>query len=92
MKQEVKDFKKNETIIFEWIAKCYGEDNKKLHSTYETSLFTRALNREVLIALAMILGLKTKIEMEASIVRMAYNIIQAHIYYDFVTYLLEEIK
>lgn len=55
-------------------------------------MFTRAVDREVLKALVVILNLKIEIEVEAGVVRMAYNIIQAHVYYDFVTYLSEEIK
>lgn len=78
--------------IFGWIVECYEGDMEKLHSTYEITLFTHALNREVLKALVLILSLNTKIDVEACVVRMTYNIIQALIYYDFATYLLEEIK
>lgn len=42
--------------------------------------------------LAIVLGLKNEIEVDEIIVRIAYNIIEAHIYYDFASFVIEEIK
>lgn len=43
-------------------------------------------------ALAVILKLKIDIEMEVSVIRMMYNIIHAYVSYDFIFYLLGEMK
>lgn len=61
--------------MFGLIVECYKEDKKKLHATYETTIFTKALDREIIRALGMILRLKIEINMEADMVRMAYSII-----------------
>lgn len=92
LKYEYKDFKKNGTIIFDWIVEYYNRDKDKLHATYEIAIFKRALDREVLRVLVVILRLKIEIEVEEGIVRMMYSIIQAHVYYKFVAYLSNVIK
>lgn len=63
--------------MFSWITECYKDDKEKLYSTYETALFTWALDKKVLRALAMILGLKNEIKVEVGVVKMAYSIIYA---------------
>lgn len=92
LKQESKDLKKNGILIFGWLVECYSNDTNKLHTTYEIIKFTRALDWKVIRALVMILGLKIKIEVEASVIIMAYIIVQVHICYDFVAYLSYEMK
>lgn len=87
LKKEAKDFKKNGTIMFSWIAERYDGNKNKLYPIYNITLFTRAIHREVLGDLAIILGLKTKIEIDASVVYMTYSIIQAHVYYEFALFL-----
>lgn len=63
-----------------------------LYCSYNTTFFSRFKDREVFQVLDITLGLKIKIEMDEAIVRMTYNIIEAHIYFDFVTLLIEDIK
>lgn len=43
-------------------------------------------------ALVVILGKKTHIEADEAMVRTTYNIIEAHVYYDFPTFISNEIK
>lgn len=58
LKEESKDFKRNGTIIFSWLVEFYSDDINKLHTTFEIVIFIRALEREVITALMMILDLK----------------------------------
>jgi len=46
----------------------------------------------VLQALVVILGKKTQIEVDEAMMRMAYNIIEAHIYLDFPTFISNEVR
>lgn len=55
-------------------------------------MFIWTIDREVFWALDIILDMKIKIKVDVNVMRMVYNIIQAHIYYDFTTFILEEIK
>lgn len=64
----------------------------KFHSTYETTLFIGALEREVIKALVVILRLKIETEMEVGVIKMVYNIIKAYVSYDFTSYLSKEMK
>lgn len=78
LKQEANDFKKNSMIMFSWITKRYEDNKDQLYPIYKTTFFTRSLDREVIKVLVVILGLKTKIEVDTGVVLMAYNIIQAY--------------
>lgn len=75
-----------------WLNEHYNGDTARLHSTYEIANFKIALIRDVIRALVIILKLKIKIEVEVGVVRMAYAITQAHVCYDFMTFLSIEIK
>lgn len=78
--------------MFNWIAKRYASDADKLYSSYNTTLFIRHQDREVLWVLDVILGQKTQIEADEAMIKMTYNIIKAHTCYDFPTFLANEIK
>lgn len=55
-------------------------------------MFLRALDREALIVLAVILGFKIEIKVEEGMVIMVYSIIQDYVCYNFVAYVLDKIK
>lgn len=78
--------------MFGWIAERYKGDKDKLYSSYNTTYFNRSKEREILWALPIILGLKTKIKVDEAIVTMTYNIIEAHICYEFIIFFSKEIK
>jgi len=46
----------------------------------------------VLQALVFILGKKTQIETDEAMMRMAYNIIKAHLCYEFLAFISNEIR
>lgn len=92
LKEEERNFKKNGGIIFSWIVEKYEGKKDKLYFSYDIVFFNRFEDREVFHVLAIFLGLKTKIEVDEVVVRMAYNIIEAHICYDFALFFGEEIK
>lgn len=55
LKQEKKEFKANGDIVFDWIIDKYEGDNDKLYSSYNTTIFSKYQDREVLQVLAIIL-------------------------------------
>lgn len=55
--------------------------------SYDISSFEKYQDRKVLQALMAILGKKTQIEDDEAMMRMAYNIIETHVYYDFPTFI-----
>jgi len=79
--------------MLSWINRRY-QDNRKaqLWPSYQIALFERKIDRKMLQALVMILGKKIQIEVDEAMVLIAYNIIEAHICYDFPTFICNEIK
>lgn len=64
----------------------------KLLQSYDISSFEKVRDRNMLQALVFILEKKIQIEADKVMMRMAYNIIEAHIYYDFPNFISNEIR
>jgi len=73
------DFYQNNVEILDWIDERYEGRCTKLMQTYDITSFKKYQDRKVLQALAIIFGKQTQIEANESMIRMAYNIIEAHI-------------
>lgn len=78
--------------MFNYISKRYEEKKDKLYSSYNITLFSKLKDREVFLVFVVVLGLKIEIEANETMVRMTYDITEAHICYDFSTFLVDEIK
>lgn len=78
--------------MFNWIGESYASDATELYTSYDITFFIKSHDREVLQALAIILGQKIKIEANEAMIKMALNILEAHIYYDFFIFLFNEIN
>lgn len=78
--------------MINWIDERYAKNAMKLQQSYYISLFTQYRDRQVLQALDIILGRVTQIEVDEAIVRMAQNIVEGYVCYDFFSFLLNEIR
>lgn len=73
------------------IDERYARNTKNLLQSYDIALFEKSQDREVLQALAMILGHVTQIEGDEAMVRMTYNMVEGLVCQEFATFLSNEI-
>lgn len=81
LKKEKVDFYQNGSEMLDWIDE-----------RYDITSFEKYQDRQVLQVLVVILGKKTQIETNEAMMRMSYNIIEAHTYYDFSTFISNEVR
>lgn len=92
LKREKEDFYQNNSKMLDYIDERYKVRCTKLLQSYDITSFEKSWNRKVLQALIVILGKKTQIEAYEAMMRMAFNIIEAHIFYDFPTFISNEAR
>ena len=92
LKHEKEGFYKNDQEMLDWIDERYEGCTKKLLQSYDITLFEKDRDRKVLQALAIILGKKIQIEVDEAMMRIAFNIIEAHICYNFPTFIPNEMR
>lgn len=63
-----------------------------MSQSYDIASFEKSQDRKILQELVVILVKKIQIEANETMMRMAYNIIESHICYDFPTFISNEVR